>query len=143
MKPQEFLSELNDARVVAAIATVEQQTSGEIRVFVDNLSPANGLTEATKQFERLGMTKTRDRNAVLIYFAPRAQQFAVIGDEGIHAKCGQNFWEGIAAEMSPLLKSGKFTEAVIHTVEAIGKVLIAHFPRRPDDTNELPDAVAR
>ena len=143
MNAKDFLNELDDTRVVDAIARGESQTSGEIRVFVDHLNPPSVLSEAARQFERMGMTKTRERNGVLIYFAPLARRFAVLGDEGVHAKCGQDFWEGVTDEMSASLKSGKFTEAIIHAVEKIGEVLAKHFPRRPDDTDELPNEIGR
>ena len=35
------------------------------------------------------MHKTRERNAVLIFVAPRAHKFAVVGDKAIHEKCGE------------------------------------------------------
>ena len=45
------------------------------------------------------MTRTRERNAVLLYFAPVSRKFAVVGDAGVHEKCGAGFWEEIVAEV--------------------------------------------
>jgi uncharacterized membrane protein len=89
------------------------------------------------------MTATRDRNAVLLYFVPKSQKFAIIGDTGVHEKCGQAFWDEVAAEMHRLLREHKFTDAVIGTVQKVGAVLARHFPFRGDDTNELPNRVER
>lgn len=145
MKPADFLNKLDDHRVAEAIAAAEGITSGEIRVFVTerDLGHDDVLTRAKARFEKLGMTQTRERNAVLLYFAPVAQKFAIIGDRGIHEKCGQPFWEEVAAEMHTLLHENHFTEAVVGAVKKVGEVLARHFPRRPDDQNELPNVVER
>jgi len=143
MEPKNFISKLAEYRVVAAIATAEKNTSGEIRVCISNRPHSDPIAAAQKRFEKLGMTKTRERNGVLIYFVPLSQKFAVIGDAGIHAKCGEDFWRSITAEMHELLQSEKFTDAVVLAVEKVGRALAEHFPRRPDDTDELPDQIVR
>ena len=143
MKPKEFIDKLDDNEVMAAIASAEQKSSGEIRVFVSNDKPADALAAAEKQFLKMGMAKTRERNGVLIYFAPKIQQFAVVGDKAIHEKCGSDFWQSIASKISSHLKAGEFTEAVVEAVSEIGAVLARHFPRSPDDRNELPNQVVR
>lgn len=145
MKPAEFLDKLDDDRVAAAIAEAEKITSGEIRVFVTERDLGNDdvFARATARFEKLGMTKTRERNAVLLYFAPHAQKFAIIGDQGIHEKCGQPFWEEVASEMRRRLREDHFTGAVEGAVKKVGEVLARHFPSKPDDQNELPNTVER
>jgi len=45
------------------------------------------------------MNKTAARNSVLIYIAPRAHKFAVLGDAGIHEKCGEALWQSVVAKM--------------------------------------------
>ena len=89
------------------------------------------------------MEKTKDRNGVLLFLSPKAQQFAIIGDTGIHEKCGAAFWEEIAASMGTLLKEGKVTEALLEAIQRTGSLLALHFPRDPGDTNELPDQIVR
>ena len=71
------------------------------------------------------------------------QQFAIVGDVGIDAKCGLDFWQQIAAKITAHLKAGEFTEAVVDAVTHVGNVLARHFPRSPDDRNELPNQIAR
>ncbi|HEY5705964.1 MAG TPA: TPM domain-containing protein [Terrimicrobiaceae bacterium] len=145
MKPGQFLQKLDTAQVVRAIQEAERKTSGEIRVFVTNrnLGDDKAVDRAAARFEKLGMTSTRDRNAVLLYFAPRAQQFAVVGDTGIHQKCGDAFWRDVASGIREKLGEGRFTEAVVEAIARAGEVLALHFPRRPDDLNELPNEVER
>jgi uncharacterized membrane protein len=143
MKPKEFVGKLDDSKVMAAIARAEQKSSGEIRVFVSNEQVADALAAAEAQFLKLGMSQTRQRNGVLIYFAPKIQQFAVVGDKGIHEKCGAAFWQHIADEISGHLRAGEFTDAVVDAVTEIGEVLARHFPRSPDDRDELPNQIVR
>lgn len=143
MKLREFIDKLDDNKVMAAIAAAEQKSSGEIRVFVSNDKPADALAAAQAQFLKMRMASTRERNGVLLYFAPKVQQFAVVGDQGIHEKCGADFWQHIAADISSRLKAGAFTEAVAEAVKEIGDLLARHFPRSPDDRNELPNQIVR
>jgi uncharacterized membrane protein len=143
MEPKTFLNALDDAKITAAIAEAEMRTSGEIRVFVSHQQVSDCMVEARKQFGLLQMQKTRERNAVLIYFAPKVQSFAIWGDVAVHEKCGENFWNGIRDRMVPLLKEQKFTEALVLAAREVGDALARHFPRQPDDKNELPDAIVR
>ena len=132
MKPHDFLQRLDEARIVAAIQSAERKTSGEIRVFVTNreLGQDSVVKRAAARFEKLGMTATRDRNAVLLYFVPRAHQFAIVGDNGIDEKCGETLWTEVAAEIHDQLVAGRFTEAIVGAIQKIGDVLARYFPRR-------------
>lgn len=141
MKARKFIKALDGKKISEAIANVERRTSGEIRVVIVAHKVKDPLESAKTEFFKLGMEKTRDRNAVLIYFAPESRQFAVWGDVAVHNKCGEEFWRGIVQEMSPLLKQEKFTDAIILAVNRIGDVLEKHFPEKPDDINELSNDV--
>ena len=83
------------------------------------------------------------RNGVLIFVAPVSQKFSVVGDIGIHQKCGENFWRHIVGEITPDFKSGRFTEGIIKAVAMVGEKLAQHFPRSGDDQNELPNKIER
>ena len=141
MRTKEFLNKLEHARIAKAIASAETKTSGEIRVFIQRGEVADPVVSAREQFEKLGMTATRERNAVLIFVAPRAQKFAVIGDQGVHEKCGDPFWQNLTRAMRVHFQAQSFTDAIVHAIEEAGRLLTQHFPRRPDDRNELPDSV--
>jgi uncharacterized membrane protein len=143
MNSREFLAQLDEARIVAEIAQAEKGTSGEIRVFVSEREVDDVVERAERRFEKLGMTRTALRNGVLLYFAPRSQKFAVVGDHGIHEKCGPAFWEEVSAGVREQLRTGHFTDAVIHGVNKVGEVLARHFPRQGDDRDELSNAVER
>lgn len=132
---------VDHARVVAAIAKAERKTAGEIRVLVAREKAEDPVVAARKHFERLGMTRTAARNGVLIFVAPRSHSFAIVGDTAIHERCGQAFWSEVALAMEQRFKQAEFTEGLVSGIEKAGALLADHFPRQPDDRNELPDAI--
>lgn len=142
MHAKKFLNQLRHDDIVAAIREAERETSGEIRVFVSHRVVDDPVPAAYAVFLRLGMEKTKGRNGVLIFVAPCAQKFAVIGDTAIHSKCGEVFWVEMRDSMAEHFRKAEFTHAIIHGVKKAGALLSQHFPRQPDDENELPDDVA-
>ncbi len=142
MRTHNFIRQLEHDRIVAAIKKAEATTSGQIRVFLQRGTfDEDALERAQKKFIQLGMQKTAERNAVLIFVAPRMQRFAVVGDEGVHEKCGEKFWQELVARMREHFLREDFTEALLEAVEAAGALLAKHFPRTGDSKNELPDDV--
>jgi uncharacterized membrane protein len=142
MRTREFLSKLEHHQIVSAIREAESRTSGEIRVFIQRgkLS-ADPLEIAQKKFQRLGMHNTRERNAVLIFVAPRAHKFAVVGDKAVHEKCGEQFWKRLVDEMRGHFQNEKFSHALTAAISEVGKVLATHFPNASANSNELPDEI--
>jgi uncharacterized membrane protein len=136
-----FFSKLDSDRIVGAIADAEKRSSGEIRVHVTRRKPANLEERARRRFELLGMTRTAERNGVLIYIAPKLRRFQILGDSGIHEKCGDDFWKETAAEIETYFRRGEFTEGLMHGIGKAGDLLASHFPREAGDVNELPDEV--
>jgi uncharacterized membrane protein len=143
MKLQDFFSGIDEKAIVAAIGEAEKRTSGQIRVFVSHHKVQDAVAAAQKHFLRLGMDQTRHRNAVLLFVAPRSHQFAIIGDQGVHEKCGEEFWTRVAGEMSGRFKESRWTEAIVHGVNAAGAALAEHFPKDGNGGNELADGVEK
>jgi uncharacterized membrane protein len=142
MRTKEFLTRLEHNRIVHAIREAESKTSGEVRVFIQRGKlNADPLIVAQKKFQRLHMHKTRERNAVLIFVAPRAHKFAVVGDKAIHERCGDEFWQRIVEGMRAHFQNEKFSHALVEAIKEIGKLLAAHFPKTPANANELPDEI--
>jgi uncharacterized membrane protein len=142
MRTREFLSKVEHDRIVAAIREAEANTSGEIRVFIQRGKlNAGPLVAAQKKFHQLRMHTTRERNAVLIFVAPRVHKFAVVGDKAIHGKCGEEFWQRIVDGMRVHFQNEKFSHALIEAIREIGSVLAAHFPKTQANANELPDQI--
>jgi uncharacterized membrane protein len=142
MRTHRFLRELDHDRIVGAIKAAEAKTSGQIRVFLQRGQFDDDVLErAQKKFLQLGMQKTRERNAILILVAPRVQKFAVVGDEGVHQKCGEKFWKELVEKMRSHFLREEFTEALIEGIEAAGALLARYFPKTGPSTNELPDEI--
>ena len=141
MDHNEFLSQIDHDRIVAAIQSAEEQTSGEIRVHVQRRVGTNIRMFAEKTFERLGMTKTALRNGVLLFIATEPRQFVILGDRGINEKVPAGFWDEIAAKLTIRFKSGQFTDGIVEAIAAAGDHLKRYFPRAAGDENELPDEI--
>lgn len=142
MRTHRFLSQLDHDRIVGAIKGAEAKTSGQIRVYLQRGKfEEEALPLAQKKFLQLGMEKTKERNGVLIFVAPRAQKFAVIGDEGIHQKSDEHFWEELVEKMRAHFQREEFTDALVEAIDSAGQLLARYFPRTSAATNELPDEI--
>jgi uncharacterized membrane protein len=143
MQANSFLGILDHERIVKAIQDAEARSRGEVRVHVSRQAVAEVQPAAARQFEALGMTRTAERNGVLLFVAPVSQTFAVIGDEGIHARCGPDFWKDVAAAVETDFRAGRYTDGIVKGVARVGEALATHFPRKEGstDTNELSDEV--
>lgn len=138
-----FLLKLRHKTILKAIEGAEQRTSGEIRVFISHRKCPEPVKAAQEQFDLLNMRATQERNGILFFIAPRSRNFAIIGDEGIHAKCGDTFWSELAALMSVAFREGQLTQGLAQSIERAGTLLAEHFPRQADDRNELPNKIER
>jgi uncharacterized membrane protein len=141
MTRKKLLRIIDRERVKAAIESAEHQTSGEICVSVAPLFWGNIEKAADKAFLRMGMTHTKERNGVLFFVVPSRRKFVVLGDQGIHDRVGQEFWDRIAAVLSERFREGDFTGGLVRGIEEVGKQLSVHFPYTRGDTDELPDDV--
>ncbi len=138
----EIFNQEEQEKIVQAISLAENQTSGEIRLVVERTSKgSDAYGEAKRYFEKLGMHKTTLRNGVLIYLATEDHQFAIIGDAGIHAKVGDDFWESTKEKMVSFFRNGDFMNGLIEGIHEAGTQLATFFPRRGDDVNELPNDI--
>jgi uncharacterized membrane protein len=136
-----FFSQLDAERIVQAIGDAEQRSSGEVRVHVTRRRPEDLQAAAERRFSLLGMTKTAERNGVLFYIAPNLHRFQILGDSGIHEKCGPGFWKEVASEMEGHFRRGDFSEGIVRGVRRVGEILARHFPRSEADRDELPNVL--
>ena len=142
MRTREFLSRIEHNRIVDAIRDVESRSSGEVRVYIQRGKlPGDALAAAQGKFQELEMDQTQRRNAVLIFVAPRAHKFAVVGDKAIHEKCGEEFWQRVVETIAQCFRANEFTKGLEDAIRVIGDVLATHFPPTTRSANELPDDV--
>ncbi len=140
--PKKFFTKEEQERIVAEIRKAEHRTSGEIRVHLDCCSKEDPLEKAKKIFLKLGMTRTRHRNGVLIYLATDHKKFAIVGDEGIHRVVPENYWESVKTDMQNHFREGKISQGICAGIREVGEKLKIHFPAEAGDTNELSDQIS-
>lgn len=136
-----FFSSEQTKAIESAIKSAEENTSGEIRVHIENRCKGEAMDCALGIFHKHGMHKTLLRNAVLFYVAVKDKKFAVVGDEGIHKNVPEGFWNLVRDKMLEKFKEEKFSEGLCHGIEMTGKELKKYFPHFASDKNELSDEI--
>ncbi|MCH2195200.1 TPM domain-containing protein [Kordia sp.] len=143
-KVEDFLSAAEEQEIVAAIRTAERNTSGEIRIHIEDRVNIDPFERALEVFHMLKMDNTKLRNGVLIYVAVRDKKFVICGDEGINNVVPDNFWDTTRDTMSNQFRQGNFTQGLIDGVLQAGLELQKHFPWDMDnDENELSNEISR
>lgn len=127
--------------IEAAIGEAEKHTSGEIRVHLLKSCKGDPMDQAGKIFARLRMHKTQWRNSVLILVALQSRNFVIFGDQGIHEKVGDAFWNETRDRMLSHFRKAQIKEGIISGVLNVGEALKAYFPISQDDKNELANQV--
>jgi uncharacterized membrane protein len=142
-KQAEFFSHDEKEMVLQAIRNAEQQTSGEIRVYLESRCRfVDPMDRAAEIFFGLQMDQTRDRNGVLVYIATKDRQLAILGDKGIHEQVGQEFWQQEVQQMLDEFQSDHYATGIAKVVTEVGEALKTHFPYDGrTDKNELPDDI--
>jgi uncharacterized membrane protein len=137
-----FFSKDEQQLIVEAIKTAELNTSGEIRVHIENYCFGNSLVKAEKIFSKLGMQNTKDRNGILIYIAAVSRKMAIVGDKGIHEKLGKEYWDKIVNGILESFRTNTKGEGLAKGIIDCGEQLKKHFPYASDDKNELNDSIS-
>ena len=138
-----FLSKEEEAEVIEAIRIAEQNTSGEIRVHIEKETSIAPMERAVEVFHLLQMENTQERNGVLIYVATQSKQFAICGDQGIHEKVTNSFWDSTKEVMLNHFKMGNNKQALVDGILKAGEQLKNYFPYQEDDINELSNEISK
>lgn len=137
-----FFSDSQVKAIETAIHSAEQNTSGEIRVHIeDHCTGGDPVICAQKIFHNLGMDKTNLHNGVLFYLAVKDHKFAVIGDSGIDKHVPPGFWDLVRDKMQDEFRHHKFTEGLCEGIAMTGMELKKYFPLSASDKNELSNDV--
>ncbi len=139
--PRRFLSEAETAAVHAAIRQAEQSTSAEVKVVLARHSWGNIKTKARKIFGELALDRTEQHNCVLLLLIVSNREFLIYGDEGIHEKVGQGFWDDVCRQMLDAFRHEEFADGICQGVHQIAEKLAQHFPHQRDDVDEISNAI--
>jgi uncharacterized membrane protein len=142
-KAVQYFTDAEQELIVQAIRDAEKSTSGEVRVYIESrCTYVDPLRRAKEIFGNLKMQETAARNATLVYVAMKDKQLAVFGDEGIHQKVGDAFWNTEVQTMLVHFNQHNYASGIAGVVRTIGKALETHFPYDAHtDKNELPDEI--
>ena len=142
-KTEDFLTAEDEQEIVTAITIAEKNTSGEIRVHIENSSKKPPLERAKEVFLTLGMDKTDARNGVLFYIGVSDKSFAIIGDEGIDKKVEADFWNMTKDTVISHFKNQKYKDGLVAGILSAGERLKTFFPYQENDSNELSNEISR
>lgn len=143
---EKHFSEENLKIISQVISEIEKNTSGEIRLCVQE---ERGILEKNKtprelalqEFVLLEMHKTKDRTGVLIHIMIAERKFEIIADEGINAKIEERMWDEIKEKMRTEFRKENYLEGILFCVRAIGTTLQEEFPCSDEDKDELSNDV--
>lgn len=139
---KDLFTEEEKKTITDAVGEAESHTSGEIRVHLERRCREDVLDHAAFIFEELEMHKTELRNGVLFYISFEDHKLAILGDAGINAKVGDDFWVQIKDHMVTEFKKGNYASGLSEAVIMAGKALSEHFPKGKDNPNELSNEIS-
>jgi len=128
MEPDDFHKQLDQHRLTAALGDAERATAGKILVYVSHRHITDPMPTARARFARLGLHLHDRRASVLIYIVPKTHKFAILGDKAIHEKCGEEYWNRLAEQLSADLKKGDLTAALLNGIASLKVTMAEHFP---------------
>ena len=130
-------------RVETAIRAAETRTSAELRVAISRFYFWGDVRRAARSaFDHLRMQRTRARNGVLLFVAPRLRRFAIVPDVGLAGRVEPAFWDDVAHQLAAAFRDDDRTGGLERALAAIGDRLALPFPPDPTGGNELPNRVA-
>jgi putative membrane protein len=107
-----------------------------------SLTPKDRIAEAVHlrslaAFTAQGLHYTRAHTGILILASLLEHRVEVLADRGINEKVAAGTWNEIVQTLTAGLKSGTACDAYCKAIERCGEILAEHFPRPPDDKDEL------
>ncbi len=142
-KLEDFLSPKEEQLIIQSIQKAEKNTSGEIRVHIEETCKNLPIQRAQEVFCKLRMDATKNHNGVLFYVAVASKKFAVIGDKGIDKVVPNDFWESVKDPLIAAFKQGEYLQGIVNGIEECGLKLKTFFPHQSNDKNELPDEISK
>jgi uncharacterized membrane protein len=139
---KDFLNKEELHEISSCISLAELNSSAEIRVHIEAKCPKDPLIKAKETFAKLGMHKTKERNGILIYIAHQDKKFAIFGDQGIHDKLGDQFWQEEKDLIQKYFSQSQFKSGINEAIKKVAEKLSLYFPKQCNDSNELSNEVS-
>ena len=141
MKVKHFLNTVEHDRIHQAIRSAEEDTSGDIVLFISHRKAEDPLAAANHEFRKLRLETATDKNSLLIFLAPKSQKFAIVWGTALHEKVGQAWWDELIALLTRHFKAARYTDGLVATIEQAGRALKTHFPASAPDRAGQKDIV--
>lgn len=139
-----MLSEVDEQRIVRAIADAERGNRGEVRVHLEARCPTRApLERAATLYRALRLHTTRDDTGVLLYVAHRSRLAAVWSGAGIHPRADAKFWQGVTDAVAKGFREGTAADGICGALATIGELLREHVGGDDVAGNEMPDALSK
>lgn len=92
------------------------------------------------QYFKVGAeSRTMKRTGVLLYLSLREHRAELVADEAVHQSVPEVRWGRAMAALIEEVRAGRPAEGMVAAVRHVGDILAEHFPKDPNDPNELPD----
>lgn len=134
------------AAVERAIAESEATHGGEIRFVVEgalDLLPVwrgqSPRARAIDVFSLLRVWDTDENSGVLLYVQLVDRSVQIVADRGIAKRVAQAEWDRVAGILESAFRRGAYEQGAVEAVDAVTRLLAAHFPPPAGNPNELPD----
>lgn len=137
-----FFSKEEEHQLLEAIRSAEKKTSGEIKLHVETECSGDVYQRAQEVFFALGLEKTAQRNAVLIYWAKGSRKMAILGDEGLNTQVPDDFWQSTKDKMIAHFRENQPVAALVAGITQAGVQLQTFFPYLDNDQNEIPNDIS-
>jgi hypothetical protein len=136
-----MFTEVQEERLVRAIAEAERGNRGEVRLHVERRCVTAPVLRAQALYRQLGLDQTRDDTAVLLYVAHESRVAALWGGAGIHDHARPEFWRELSESVAQSYSRGHPVDGLCESLERLGELLRDKVPGDDSAGNELPDVV--
>jgi putative membrane protein len=136
-----WLLYLAQTALFVALALLAQLTPLRMALVPAAAKRRSASSLAREQFFAQGLHLTRERTGVLIFVAVAEHHVEIIADRGIDALVPPDTWDQAVAEFIERVRGGRVAEGLLAAIGTVGERLAEHFPRAPDDRDELPNRV--
>jgi len=125
--------------ILSALAVLKFFPALRMRFIPHQLRHRRAHDNAVTQFLARNIHLTAERTGVLIFLSLEERYAEIIADGGIDLHVAQEDWNSIVEELIACASRGDVAEGFCASIDKVGAFLAAHFPPRPDNTNELDD----